>query len=104
MTGANRLLMGFGWPLIFFVAAFSAWRKGVKFSEIRLEKHQSVEIMFLLAATIYSLVIIFFRRISLIESFVLIVIYTIYIFIILQLPPEVGHCDAPQTTEKNSFV
>lgn len=98
MTGANRLLMGFGWPLIFFVAAFSAWRKGQKFYEVRLDKNQSAEVVFLLLATLYSLVIVARGGLHLYDAFPLIGLYIAYMLIILRLPPEGGDYDIPDGT------
>jgi cation:H+ antiporter len=98
MTGANRLLMGFGWPLVFFVAVFSAWRKHEVFSNIKLDKHQSVEVLFLLISTLYSIVILLRHRIILFDSVILIGIYAIYIIIILRLPPERGEMELARST------
>jgi len=88
MTGANRLLMGLGWPLVFFVAFISARMKNLEFHEIALPKHQSVAIVFLLAASLYSFVIIFKQSIDLFDSAILIAIYALYLVVILRLPPE----------------
>jgi len=44
--------MGFGWPLVFFVALISAARKGKWLSEIQLGKNQSVAVVFLLVSSL----------------------------------------------------
>lgn len=80
MTGANRLLLGLGWPLIFFVAFVSARRKGERFSEIRLDARHSVTIAYLFVASLYAFVIVIKRSLSIIDSAVLIAIYGMYIY------------------------
>lgn len=84
MTGANRLLLGLGWPLILFVAWASARRRGQKFSEITLDRHQIVTVLFLLAASLYAFVIVVKSTLTLVDSSVLIVLYLLYIFAALR--------------------
>jgi len=74
MTGANRLLLGLGWPMIFFVAFWSSRRKGQAFTEIRLDWRNTPEILFLLVATLYAFVIVLKHTFSLIDSAILILI------------------------------
>ena len=100
MTGANRLLMGFGWPLVFFVAAISSWRKGQNFKEIILSKHQSAEVVFLLISTLYSVIFIIRGGIHLLDAIPLVGIYAAYIFVILRLPPEEEQADVTGGTGK----
>ncbi len=52
MTGANRLLIGFGWPLVVLV---SCWRR--REPELEIPIHQRLEMRWLLWATLYSFVI-----------------------------------------------
>src|ERR687885_1587604 len=47
-TGSLRLLVGLGWPMIYFVAAAFGWREKRKFVDIDLEPEHSVEIFGLL--------------------------------------------------------
>ena len=84
MTGANRLLLGLGWPMIFFVAYLSSRRKGQAFTEIRLDYRNAPEILFLLLATLYAFVIVFKRSFSLIDSAILILMYILYIVFALR--------------------
>lgn len=88
MTGANRLLLGFGWPLIYFVAYFSAKRKKMPFQYIQLDLRQSVEVVFLLIAALYSLVIPAKASLSIYDGFILLAIYVAYVLVALRLPPE----------------
>ncbi len=52
MTGANRLLIGLGWPLLVFVYYFK-FRK----TEIQLEERRAIDIFWLAAATLYCFLI-----------------------------------------------
>src|SRR5262245_64920505 len=50
-TGSLRLLVGLGWPMIFFVASFAHRRKtGVWLKEIELDSEHSIEVVGLLEA------------------------------------------------------
>lgn len=88
MTGANRLLLGFGWPLLMLTAYLSARRKGQRYCEIRLGREQLGQIVFLLVASLYAFVIVVKRSISLIDSAILILIYGFYIFASLRIGGE----------------
>src|SRR5438552_15657941 len=47
-TGSLRLLVGLGWPMIYFVAAAFGWRKERRFIAVQLEHEHSVDILGLL--------------------------------------------------------
>lgn len=75
MTGANRLLVGFGWPLVallFWVAR--------KHRSVPLERGRSVELGFLVMATLYSFVIPIKGSLSLIDSAVLVSLFALYMY------------------------
>lgn len=84
MTGANRLLLGLGWPLILFVAWGSARRRGQRFDEITLDKRQIVTVLFLLAASLYAFVIVAKSTLSILDSIVLMLLYLLYILAALR--------------------
>lgn len=84
MTGANRLLLGLGWPMIFFVAYLSSRRRGQAWSSIRLDERNAPEILFLLVATLYAFVIVLKHSFSLIDSAILILMYVLYIVLALR--------------------
>lgn len=88
MTGANRLLMGAGWPLIFFVAYVFSKRNGKGIKEIRLDERQSVEAFFLVLATAYSFVIVLKRTLDIIDGIVLLAVYIAYLWICVKIPEE----------------
>lgn len=79
MTGANRLLLGIGWPLIMFIAYVSARRQGRSFTHIQLSTRNVPEIVCLLLATIYAFVMVLKRTFSLLDSAILIGIYIMYV-------------------------
>jgi cation:H+ antiporter len=54
LTGALRLLTGFGWPVIYFTAAmFQRKRGGEPLKVIHLEEHHAVEVLGLAAPLLY---------------------------------------------------
>ncbi len=73
MTGGNRLLVGFAWPLVVFVVWFKTRR-----TAIRVNRSVSLELAFLAAATIYSFTIPLKGHISLIDSAVLVSTFVAY--------------------------
>ena len=91
MTGANRLLLGLGWPLILFVAWASARRRGQRFTEIVLDDRQIVTVLFLLAASLYAFVIVARSAFSLVDSAVLILLYGLYILAALRTSTAEEH-------------
>lgn len=74
MTGANRLLIGLGWPVVLF-AYYFATRK----TRIDLEPTHRIELLALLAATFYSFFIPMKGSISMMDSVVLLAIFVFYI-------------------------
>ncbi len=75
MTGANRLLIGLGWPLI---ALLYAWKYGRR--EITLDGRQGLEIAFLLMATLYSFILPLKGTISLADTAILFALFGLYAY------------------------
>jgi len=73
MTGANRLLIGLGWPLILFLYVFVKKKK-----EIILDKTQRVEIFYLGIATLYSFIIPLKGSLTLIDTVILVTLFGLY--------------------------
>jgi cation:H+ antiporter len=73
MTGANRLLIGLGWPLIVLVYCLK-YRK----REVVLDPRQGLEIAFLLMATLYSFILPLKGHISLVDTGLLFVLFGLY--------------------------
>jgi cation:H+ antiporter len=74
MTGANRLLVGIGWPLI---ALIFWWRTGKK--AIELEESHGGEVFFLGLATLYSLIIPLKGSLNLFDTAVLLTLFGLYL-------------------------
>ena len=90
MTGANRLLMGLGWPMIVFIAYIASKIRGDKdpVREIKLDVSQSVEITFLVWCTIYSFIIVAKGTLDIIDVGVLVATYIAYLIFCLKMPAE----------------
>ncbi|MEK7774891.1 MAG: sodium:calcium antiporter [Candidatus Zixiibacteriota bacterium] len=73
MTGANRLLVGLGWPLILLI--YVIFRKE---KEIKLDETQRVEIFYLAMATLYSFIIPLKGSLTLIDTVILVAMYLLY--------------------------
>jgi cation:H+ antiporter len=74
MTGANRILIGLGWPVVLLCY----WAKTKK-KEIRLEQEQRIELVTLVVATIYAFLIPLKRTFSLLDTVILIGLFGVYI-------------------------
>lgn len=73
MTGANRLLVGLGWPAVLFLFVIAKRRK-----EIRLDVSQRVEIFYLAMATLYSFTIPLKGSLNLIDTVILVTLFALY--------------------------
>lgn len=89
-TGALRLLIGLGWPLIFTTAVVFNLKKKGRFSiaRINLESEHAVELMGLLVGSLYAFVIVIKGTLTLLDTFILLAIYSIYVIILIKLPPQ----------------
>jgi cation:H+ antiporter len=102
MTGGNRLLIGIGWSLVVLLAA---WRMrsiakaqdytGPLDDEVKLDRDHSVEIAFLLVATLYSLTLPLKRTLTLFDSVVLVALFIAYLWRIARAPAETPHLVGP---------
>jgi len=89
LTGAIRLLLGLGWPMIYFVFAFSSRRSAAeRLPTIRLEREHAVEVVGLVPPLLYFLVILWRQRITWVDAVVLIVLYVVYLWILTRNPPK----------------
>jgi cation:H+ antiporter len=87
-TGSNRILVGLGWPLIFFTTYYFSRKKGNKVDEIKLRDDHSIEIMALLVPTVYFVFIYLKGTLTLLDSVILSAIYIAYLWILGKMPPE----------------
>ncbi|MGX9984698.1 sodium:proton exchanger [Methylobacterium fujisawaense] len=75
MTGANRLLVGLGWPLLVVMH----WTRGGG-RAVELSRGNAVEISFLLLASLYAFVIVLKDSITLLDFAVLAAIFGAYVW------------------------
>ncbi len=73
MTGANRLLVGLGWPFILFLYVYVKRKK-----EIVLKEIQRVELFYLLLASLYSITIPLKGELTLIDTVILVTLFGLY--------------------------
>jgi cation:H+ antiporter len=73
MTGANRVLIGIGWPLVVFVFFFRHKRRSIE-----IDKSQGLELSLLLLATIYSFLIPLKGTLSWVDIVVLFAMFVFY--------------------------
>ena len=73
MTGANRLLVGIGWPAVVLLFALRFRKVGVK-----LEPAHRVEILFMGLATCYAIVLPLKKTLGLLDAFFFLAIFAVY--------------------------
>jgi cation:H+ antiporter len=97
MTGANRVLVGVGWPLVVLVATWAALRNrragappddDTRVGEVRLAPTMSAEVVFLGIATLYSLTLPLRTTLTLIDAGVFITIFALYAWRLSKAPSE----------------
>src|SRR6185436_10075883 len=82
-TGSLRLLVGFGWPLIFFVAALGTWaRERRLLRTIRLDEEHCIEVLALGPPILYFLFIYFKGTLTLVDAGVLMALYVLYLWVL----------------------
>jgi cation:H+ antiporter len=91
-TGSIRLLVGLGWPLVYFVAAFFAARTGKRktWVEIRLEDEHAVQVMSLLPILGWFTVVWAKGSLGLWDAAVLILLYIVYLLLLSRIPAREG--------------
>jgi cation:H+ antiporter len=73
MTGANRLLIGLGWPAVVVASWLASGRR-----QIELDRSQTLELACLAVATVYAFVLAWKGSIDLIDAAVLLALFTAY--------------------------
>jgi len=88
-TGSLRLLVGLGWPLIFSVAAFGAWRRDKRLLRcITLDRENAIEVFALGLPILYFLFIWAKATLTLVDAGVLLAIYFLYLWVLRKIPPR----------------
>jgi cation:H+ antiporter len=83
MTGGNRLLIGVGWPIVFFLFFFRT-----RIRELVVDRQRSLELVFLAVATLYVIFIPLRHHVSLIDTIVLVSMFLIYLFFTSRVESE----------------
>ena len=109
MTGGNQLLIGAGWSLVVLVAGYRIRRsrRGATLRDVRaipasteveLGRSQSVEIAFLLIATVYGLSLPLHRTLTLVDAVFLVTIFVAYMVRVACAPAGTPHLVGPART------
>jgi cation:H+ antiporter len=109
MTGGNQLLIGAGWSLVVLAAAWRirgaqrgrevrSAKRVPRHTQVELSRTHSVEIAFLVIATIYGLSLPLRRTLTLFDAAVLVTIFGVYMVRVARLPPETPHLIGPART------
>jgi cation:H+ antiporter len=109
MTGANRLLIGLGWPMVVFIAWWrvrGASRRRDAASvrrprpdrnpgTVRLARPHAVEVSFLGLATVYCLTLPLKHSVTLVDALILVTIFAAYTWRVSRAPAESPHLVGP---------
>jgi cation:H+ antiporter len=107
MTGGNQLLIGIGWSLVVLIAA---WRikklksrndpaaMALPSNEVQLSRMHSIEIAFLVLASIYGLTLPIHRTLTIFDSVILIALFIWYLVRVGRAPAEEPHLVGPSAT------
>jgi cation:H+ antiporter len=89
LTGAIRLLLGLGWPMIYFVfAAAGRHAATTRLPAIHLDREHAVEIVGLVPPLLYFVVILVKQTITWVDALVLCGLYVAYLLVLLRNPPH----------------
>jgi cation:H+ antiporter len=88
-TGSNRLLIGLGWPLIYFTADISSRLKtGKGAGPVRLRPENILEVLSLLVASSYYLKFLLLGSLTVFDGVFLCAMYVGYMLLLSRLPEE----------------
>jgi cation:H+ antiporter len=90
MTGANRLLIGIAWPMVVLIG-WVRYRRG----QVVLEGSHGLELVVLLAATLWAFTMPWRDSLTLIDMAVLVAMFMFYIWRVARLPAEPPHLVGP---------
>lgn len=74
MTGGNRLLIGLGWPIVFFLFFYRT-----KLKTLFVDRNRSLELVFLAIATVYVILIPLRDHVAIIDTIVLVSLFIMYL-------------------------
>jgi cation:H+ antiporter len=87
-TGAIRLLIGLGWPMIYFVAAFFRRGREPALVPIKLDDEHSLEVLATVPPLAYFVWIWHKGSIDLVDAGALLAMYVSYLVILWRFPPR----------------
>jgi cation:H+ antiporter len=90
MTGANRLLIGIAWPMVVLLGFLRFGRRKVELGE-----EHGLELVVLLAATVYAFVLPFKGDLNLLDMVILVALFAFYAWRLTHLPAEAPHLVGP---------
>jgi cation:H+ antiporter len=102
LTGAIRLLLGLGWPMIYFTFAFFGRHEATeRLPRIQLDREHATEFMGLVPPLCYFVVIVLKGTITWVDAVVLCALYVGYLWVLLRHPPhdEEELSDAPRVSQ-----
>lgn len=86
-TGSLRLLVGLGWPLVFFFGYFGS-QKNKRKNVIKLDKEHAVTVVWFIPVLIYMLIIFAKGTLSIFDGLILIAMYVVFLFWLSKMPPQ----------------
>jgi cation:H+ antiporter len=87
-TGAIRLLVGLGWPMIYAVAAARARRHGRPLGAIHLDAQHSVEVLGTVPPLAWFVWVWVKGNLGPVDAIALLAMYALYLAVLWRLPPE----------------
>jgi cation:H+ antiporter len=89
LTGAIRLLLGLGWPMIYWVFALAGRGTATeRLPALRLEREHAVEVVGLVPPLLYFGVILVKRSFTWVDALVLVALYAVYLAVLFRNPPR----------------
>ncbi len=88
LTGSNRLLMGVGWSFVFFISFIANHKKGGLSYVVRMRREAIVEVLALLFASGYFVVVLLKGTLSWHDTVFLGPLFLLYMYTLYLLPPE----------------
>jgi cation:H+ antiporter len=89
LTGAIRLLLGLGWPMIYAVYVwYGRANQSVRLPAIRLTAEHGTEVAGLIPGLLYFVFILFKGSIGWIDALILLALYGLYLAALLRHPPQ----------------
>lgn len=88
LTGSNRLLMGVGWSFVFFISFIANHRKGGLSYVVRMRREAIVEILALMIASSYFVIVLLKGTLSWHDTAFLGPLFFFYMYVLYLLPAE----------------